>query len=110
MTRLAGLDCGTNSLRLLVADLQPDGTLRECVRDMRVVRLGEGVDRTGELSAAALERTFTVLREYAATCRELGADRVRMVATSATRDARNRAEFTNGVKEILGVEPEVITG
>ncbi|HEX4016491.1 MAG TPA: Ppx/GppA phosphatase family protein [Frankiaceae bacterium] len=110
MTRVAGLDCGTNSLRLLVADLQPDGTLRDVVRDMQVVRLGEGVDRTGELSAAALERTFRVLREYARRCRELGAERVRMVATSATRDARNRDEFTRGVRDILGVDPEVITG
>jgi exopolyphosphatase/guanosine-5'-triphosphate,3'-diphosphate pyrophosphatase len=74
------------------------------------VRLGEGVDRTGELSPAALTRTFTVLREYADQCRELGAERVRMVATSATRDARNRADFTGGVREILGVDPEVITG
>ncbi len=110
MTRVAGLDCGTNSLRLLVADLQPDGTLRDVVRDMQVVRLGEGVDRTGELSAAALERTFGVLREYASRCRELGAERVRMVATSATRDARNRDDFTGGVRDILGVDPEVITG
>jgi exopolyphosphatase/guanosine-5'-triphosphate,3'-diphosphate pyrophosphatase len=110
VTRVAGLDCGTNSLRLLVADLQPDGTLRDVVRDMQVVRLGEGVDRTGELSPAALERTFNVLREYAEQCRDLGAQRVRMVATSATRDARNRDEFTRGVREILGIDPEVITG
>jgi exopolyphosphatase / guanosine-5'-triphosphate,3'-diphosphate pyrophosphatase len=110
MTRVAGLDCGTNSLRLLVADLQPDGTLRDVVRDMRVVRLGEGVDRTGELSPAALNRTFDVLREYAGQCRDLGAQRVRMVATSATRDARNRDEFTRGVREILGADPEVISG
>ncbi len=110
MTRVAGLDCGTNSLRLLVADLQPDGTLRDVVRDMRVVRLGEGVDRTGELSPAALSRTFEVLREYAARCRDLGAERVRLVATSATRDARNTGDFTRGVREILGVDPEVITG
>jgi exopolyphosphatase/guanosine-5'-triphosphate,3'-diphosphate pyrophosphatase len=108
--RVAGLDCGTNSLRLLVADVQGDGTLRDVVREMRVVRLGEGVDRTGELSPAALGRTFGVLREYAVQCRELGAERVRMVATSATRDARNRDEFTNGVRDILGIDPEVITG
>jgi exopolyphosphatase/guanosine-5'-triphosphate,3'-diphosphate pyrophosphatase len=113
LTRVAGLDCGTNSLRLLVADLQP-GTPpsigREIVREMRVVRLGEGVDRTGELSPAALARTFDVLRDYASQCRDLGAERVRMVATSATRDARNTGDFTRGVREILGVDPEVITG
>ncbi len=108
--RVAGLDCGTNSLRLLIADVQPDGTLRDVVREMRVVRLGEGVDRTGELSPAALGRTFAVLREYAGQCRDLGAERVRMVATSATRDARNRADFTGGVRDVLGVDPEVITG
>jgi exopolyphosphatase/guanosine-5'-triphosphate,3'-diphosphate pyrophosphatase len=108
--RVAGLDCGTNSLRLLVADVQPDGTLRDVVREMKVVRLGEGVDRTGELSPAALTRTFNALREYADQCRELGAERIRMVATSATRDARNRADFVGGVREILGVDPEVVTG
>jgi exopolyphosphatase / guanosine-5'-triphosphate,3'-diphosphate pyrophosphatase len=110
MTRVAGLDCGTNSLRLLIADVQPDGTLRDVVREMRVVRLGEGVDRTGELSPAALTRTFTVLREYADQCRELGAERVRMVATSATRDATNRDDFVSIVHAVLGVEPEVISG
>jgi exopolyphosphatase/guanosine-5'-triphosphate,3'-diphosphate pyrophosphatase len=109
-TRVAALDCGTNSLRLLVADIGTDGSLTDVLREMRVVRLGEGVDRTGELSQAALERTFGVLREYTAQLRELGAERVRMVATSATRDARNRGEFVSGVRDILGVDPEVITG
>lgn len=108
--RVAALDCGTNSLRLLVADVSTDGALTDVVREMRVVRLGEGVDRTGELSAAALERTFTVLREYTAQLRDLGARRVRMVATSATRDARNRDAFVTGVRDILGAAPEVITG
>ena len=110
MTRVAALDCGTNSLRLLVADVSDDGGLTDIVREMKVVRLGEGVDRTGELSPAALERTFGVLREYTTQLRSLGAERVRMVATSATRDARNRQVFVDGVREILGVEPEVITG
>ena len=110
MTRVAALDCGTNSLRLLVADISDDGVLTDVVREMKVVRLGEGVDRTGELSPAALERTFGVLREYTAQLRSLGAERVRMVATSATRDAANRQVFVDGVREILGVLPEVITG
>jgi exopolyphosphatase / guanosine-5'-triphosphate,3'-diphosphate pyrophosphatase len=110
MTRVAALDCGTNSLRLLVADVRPQGRLIDVAREMRVVRLGEGVDSTGELSAAALERTFDALRDYTSQLRDLGAERVRMVATSATRDARNRAEFTAGVHQILGADPEVITG
>jgi len=109
-TRVAALDCGTNSLRLLVADVHADGTLTDLAREMRVVRLGEGVDRTGELAPVALDRTLTVLREYTDQLRLLGAQRVRMVATSATRDARNRDVFVSGVHEILGVDPEVITG
>ena len=108
-SRVAAIDCGTNSIRLLVADVA-DGKLSDVVREMRVVRLGEGVDRTGELAPAALSRTFAALGDYTAQLRDLGAERVRMVATSATRDARNRAEFTAGVRAILGADPEVITG
>ncbi|MFP5219568.1 MAG: exopolyphosphatase [Actinomycetes bacterium] len=108
-TRIAALDCGTNSLRLLVADIS-DGELTDVHREMRVMRLGEGVDRTGVLAPAALERTRAALVDYAATCRSLGADRVRMVATSATRDARNREEFTDLVRSVLGTDPEVVTG
>jgi exopolyphosphatase/guanosine-5'-triphosphate,3'-diphosphate pyrophosphatase len=77
---------------------------------MEIVRLGAGVDRTGELAPEALERTFAALRDYAAEIERLGAHRVRMVATSATRDARNRAELVAGVRSILGVDPEVISG
>ena len=109
-TRVAAIDCGTNSIRLLVADIGSDGLLTDVAREMRVVRLGEGVDRTGELSAAGLARTFAALGDYATQLRELGATRVRMVATSATRDARNQAEFTAGVRKLLGADPEVITG
>lgn len=109
MTRVAAVDCGTNSLRLLVADVA-DGRLSDVHREMRVVRLGEGVDRTGELAPAALDRTRAALADYAATCRSLGAERVRMVATSATRDARNREEFTGLVRSVLGADPEVVTG
>ncbi|WP_262698992.1 MULTISPECIES: Ppx/GppA phosphatase family protein [Streptomyces] len=111
MTRVAAVDCGTNSIRLLVADADPaTGELTELDRQMKIVRLGQGVDRTGRLAPEALERTFAACREYAEVVRELGAERVRFVATSASRDAENRAEFVRGVVEILGVEPEVITG
>lgn len=111
MTRVAAIDCGTNSVRLLVADLDPaTGTAVDVLRRMEIVRLGEGVDRTGRLAPAALERTYAALRSYRSAVEELGATRVRMVATSATRDASNRDEFRTGVTAVLGVEPEVITG
>ncbi|GAA0320913.1 Ppx/GppA phosphatase family protein [Streptomyces polychromogenes] len=111
MTRVAGIDCGTNSIRLLVADCDPDtGELVELDRRMTIVRLGQGVDKTGRLAPEALERTFAACREYAAVIKELGAERVRFVATSASRDAENRADFVRGVLDILGVEPEVISG
>ncbi|GIG65845.1 Ppx/GppA phosphatase family protein [Phytomonospora endophytica] len=107
--RVAGIDCGTNSIRLLVADIEGD-SLTDVVRRMEIVRLGEGVDRTGRLSDAALERTRKALTDYAAQIAGLGAERVRMVATSASRDAANADEFTAMVTGILGVAPEVITG
>lgn len=111
MTRVAAVDCGTNSIRLLVADLdRATGELIELDRRMIVVRLGQGVDKTGRLAPEALERTFAACREYAAVIKELGAERVRFVATSASRDAENRDEFVRGVLDILGVEPEVISG
>jgi exopolyphosphatase/guanosine-5'-triphosphate,3'-diphosphate pyrophosphatase len=107
--RLAGIDCGTNSIRLLIADVER-GRLTDVVREMRVVRLGQGVDRTGRLAPEALERTRVALADYATAIGRHAAQRVRMVATSATRDAANRAEFTAMVHAELGVEPEVITG
>lgn len=119
MTRVAAVDCGTNSIRLLVADCAvPDsasgagstGQLVDLDRRMRIVRLGQGVDRTGRLAPEALERTFAACREYADVIKEHGAERVRFVATSASRDAENRDEFVRGVLDILGVEPEVVTG
>ncbi len=111
MTRVAAIDCGTNSIRLLVADVDPvAGTLRDVERVMQVVRLGEGVDRTGRLSEAALQRAFAATREYARTCERLGVERVRFVATSASRDAENRDEFVTGVRELIGVEPQVVPG
>ncbi|KKD08620.1 Ppx/GppA phosphatase family protein [Streptomyces sp. WM6386] len=111
MTRVAAVDCGTNSIRLLVADCDPKtGELVDLDRRMTIVRLGQGVDRTGRLAPEALERTFAACREYAAIIKEHGAERLRFVATSASRDAENRDEFVRGVLDILGVEPEVITG
>ncbi|MFD5552327.1 exopolyphosphatase [Streptomyces sp. NPDC127068] len=111
MTRVAAIDCGTNSIRLLVADVDPvTGTLVDLDRRMTIVRLGQGVDRTGRLAPEALERTFAACREYAAVIKEHGAERLRFVATSASRDAENRDAFVRGVLDILGVEPEVITG
>ncbi|HVE74916.1 MAG TPA: Ppx/GppA phosphatase family protein [Mycobacteriales bacterium] len=109
MTRVAALDCGTNSLRLLVTDLA-DGAQTDVHREMRLVRLGEGVDRTGRLSDAALERTRVALVDYAGICRALGAQRVRLVATSATRDASNREQFVSVVFDALGVRPDVVSG
>jgi exopolyphosphatase/guanosine-5'-triphosphate,3'-diphosphate pyrophosphatase len=126
--RVAAIDCGTNSIRLLIADIQsssPSGqsergrgdsgrdhpaALSDVTRQMRIVRLGEGVDRTGRLSAAALDRTMTALTEYAGLIADAKPEASRMVATSATRDAANAQEFTDRVLEILGVAPEVITG
>ncbi|OIK07321.1 Ppx/GppA phosphatase family protein [Streptomyces monashensis] len=111
MTRVAAVDCGTNSIRLLVADCDPaTGELVDLDRRMTIVRLGQGVDRTGRLAPQALERTFAACREYAAIIKEHGAEKLRFVATSASRDAENRDEFVRGVLDILGVEPEVITG
>lgn len=111
MTRVAAIDCGTNSIRLLVADADPaTGELVDLDRRMTIVRLGQDVDRTGRLAPEALERTFTACREYARVIKEHGVDRIRFVATSASRDAENRDEFVRGVLDILGVEPEVITG
>ena len=110
-TRVAAIDCGTNSLRLLVADVDTvAGTLVDLHRQMEIVRLGEGVDRTGRLGDDALARTFAVCDRYAEILRDLGAQQVRFVATSASRDAENRDDFVSGVLERIGVEPEVVTG
>ena len=109
MKRVAAIDCGTNSIRLLVADGSPVG-LADVHREMRIVRLGEGVDQTGRLAPGAIERTRLALVDYAECIRSFGATEVRMVATSASRDAANADEFRAVVHQILGVEPEVITG
>ena len=109
MTRVAAIDCGTNSIRLLIADTAGDA-LTDVVRAMEIVRLGQGVDRTGRLAPEAIERTRVALAQYAAQISDRGVDRIRMVATSATRDAANRADFHDMVVATLGVEPEVISG
>ncbi|WP_026422789.1 Ppx/GppA phosphatase family protein [Actinokineospora inagensis] len=114
MTRVAAVDCGTNSIRLLVAEVTSgfDGVvgLRDVHREMRVVRLGQDVDATGVLAEAALTRTRAALVDYVAVLRRKGVERVRMVATSATRDAANRADFFTMTREVLGVDAEVISG
>ena len=109
--RVAAVDCGTNSIRLLVADLDPDAsTLTDVDRRMTIVRLGQDVDRTRRLAPEALARTFAACDDFAAAIAEAGAERVRFVATSASRDVENRDEFVAGVRERLGVDPEVVTG
>lgn len=114
MTRVGAIDCGTNSIRLLIADVDPgSGSLTDLVRRMEIVRLGYGVDKTGVIAPEAMARTLAMAREYAGQCSELGVDTVRFVATSASRDARNAAEFVDGVRETFaafGVAPEVVTG
>ncbi len=111
VTRVAVVDCGTNSLRLLVADVDPAaGRLTDVDRRMEIVRLGQGVDATGRLAPEALDRTLRALAGYAKIIEAASADAVRMVATSATRDAANAADFVRGVAGVLGVVPEVLSG
>jgi len=111
VARVAAIDCGTNSLRLLVADVDPAaGRLTDVDRRMEIVRLGQGVDATGRLAPEALDRTLHALAGYAKIIKAASADAVRMVATSATRDAANAADFVRGVEGVLGVPPEVLSG
>ena len=107
--RVAAIDCGTNSIRLLIADID-GGNFREITRQMEVVRLGQGVDKTGAFHPDAIARTLAALDIYAAEIAKRGVEKIRFCATSATRDATNRALFIDGVKERLGIEPEVIAG
>jgi len=109
MSRVAAIDCGTNSIRLLIADIEGDN-FREIYQTMEIVRLGEGVDRNKQFAPAAIERTLRAVSEFALEIKRRGATRIRFCATSATRDASNRNLFINGVFEILGVKPEVISG
>jgi exopolyphosphatase / guanosine-5'-triphosphate,3'-diphosphate pyrophosphatase len=111
VVRAAAVDCGTNAIRLLVLDVDPAaGSATDVLRELRIVRLGEGVDATGRFSDAALERTFEACREYAGLLRDVGSPPLRFVATSASRDVANRQRFIEGVRAALGVTPEVITG
>lgn len=112
---VAAIDCGTNSIRLLVAQPSADGRLRDLHREMRIIRLGEGVDATGMLSAAAIGRCEAALREYTDIAATLGARAIGMVATSATRDAANREDFFAMTATVLGsyfpgAQAEVISG
>lgn len=119
--RVGAIDCGTNSIRLLVADIAdaesaegksagPMPTLHDVIREMVITRLGQGVDKTGKLDPEAIDRTLTVTRNYQRQVEELGVQRFRFVATSATRDAKNRDVFVNGVRDITGADPQVISG
>jgi exopolyphosphatase/guanosine-5'-triphosphate,3'-diphosphate pyrophosphatase len=114
VTRVGAIDCGTNSIRLLIADVdQSSESLTDLVRRMEIVRLGHGVDKTGVIAPEAMSRTVARAHEYAAQCSALGVERVRFVATSASRDARNAQEFVVGVRDAFaafGVAPEVVTG
>jgi exopolyphosphatase/guanosine-5'-triphosphate,3'-diphosphate pyrophosphatase len=111
VTRVGAIDCGTNTIKLLVADLAPEtGEEHTLAREMRIVRLGQDVDRTGRLADEALARTFAAVEEYAAIIAAHHVDRVRFCATSASRDAANAAVFMAGVRERLGIEPEVVSG
>jgi exopolyphosphatase/guanosine-5'-triphosphate,3'-diphosphate pyrophosphatase len=111
VSRVAAVDCGTNTVKLLVADIDPQAeTQQTLVREMRIVRLGQGVDRTGRLADEALARLFTAVDDYAAVITAHGCDRVRFVATSAVRDADNVEVFRTGIRDRLGVDPEVVSG
>jgi exopolyphosphatase/guanosine-5'-triphosphate,3'-diphosphate pyrophosphatase len=107
--RVGVIDCGTNSIRLLIADID-GGNFREVTRQMQVVRLGQGVDETNQFHPDAISRTFAAVDLYAAEIARRGVEKIRFCATSATRDALNRNVFVDGVKERLGIEPEVISG
>jgi exopolyphosphatase/guanosine-5'-triphosphate,3'-diphosphate pyrophosphatase len=109
MSRVAAIDCGTNSIRLLIADINGDN-FQEITREMEIVRLGQGVDATGKFDPEAIERTLAATRKYAEIIASKGVEKIRFCATSATRDASNRELFIDGVREILGIEPEVIPG
>ena len=115
--RVAGIDCGTNTVRLLISEVVPGAknilggpVLQDVLRTMEVVRLGAGVDQTGKFNETALARTLQAVEKYAQLCREAGVTSIRFAATSATRDAQNRDIFIDGVDALLGIAPQVISG
>lgn len=115
MTRVAAIDCGTNSIRLLISEIDEDGKVRDITRTMEIIRLGQGVDATGEIAPDALERARVALEGYVRQMKFEKVTRVRMVATSATRDAKNQQEFFDMTAELLGqiqsgAKAEVISG
>ena len=109
MSRVAAIDCGTNSIRLLIADIS-NGIFKEVVRSMEVVRLGQGVDKSKSFHPDAIKRTLDAVEMFSEVIASKGVERIRFCATSATRDATNRSLFTDGVRGILGVDVEVIPG
>lgn len=108
--RVAAIDCGTNSTRLLVAARDADGTLRTIDRLQRITRLGQDVDRLGALAPEAIERTVAVLREFREVMDRHGVEHVRVTATSAARDASNREDFFGAAEEAVGARPELLSG
>ena len=107
--RVAAIDCGTNSIRLLIADIEGE-SFREVLRTMEIVRLGQGVDETGQFHPDAITRTLAAVDKFAGEIAKRGVEKIRFCATSATRDATNRHLFVDGVRERLGIELEVISG
>jgi exopolyphosphatase/guanosine-5'-triphosphate,3'-diphosphate pyrophosphatase len=111
MAKVAAFDCGTNSLRLLIAEIDVNaGTSNDLVRELRIVRLGQGVDRTGRIAEASLQRVFHAVEEYMEIVHEHDVRKIRFCATSAARDAENAEDFVAGIRERVGVQPEVLDG
>jgi exopolyphosphatase/guanosine-5'-triphosphate,3'-diphosphate pyrophosphatase len=109
LSRVAAIDCGTNSIRLLIADIS-GGKFKEVLRDMEIVRLGQGVDENKSFNLDAINRTLAAVEKFKNQLAGKGVEKIRFCATSATRDAANRDLFIDGVRQILGVEVEVIPG
>jgi len=109
LSRVAAIDCGTNSIRILIADIS-GGKFKEVLRDMEIVRLGQGVDENKSFNPDAINRTLAAVEKFKNQLAGKGVEKIRFCATSATRDAANRDLFIDGVRQILGVEVEVIPG